>query len=168
MKRPADFEGREESAGPLFDALRPVEQARRFLDFDVVVDPSLPPDTIAFRDHTGRVVGRMVDVTPRALAEAKRDLGMSRAAHAAERASPGWEEQALADLRTFAATRSHFTVEEFRAAYPPPAEINAKAYGPLMKLAQRMKIVAADGYALVECSNRSPRTRWKSLVHGGL
>lgn len=167
MKRPADFEGREESAGPLFDALRPVEQARRFLDFDVVVDPSLPPDTIACRDHTGRVVGRMVDVTPRALAEAKRDLGMSRSAHAAERRSPGWEVEACAQVMEYAKRHAHFATEDVRAVYGTPEGIDAKAWGPAMKRAARLGIVKADGFVLVNCSNRSPRTNWKSLVFEG-
>lgn len=101
------------------------------------------------------------------MAELRRDLGMSRAAHAAERASPGWEEQALADLRTFARGREHFSVEEFRAAHPPPEGVNPKALGGLVKRAQRLGIVQADGYALVDCSNRSPRVRWKSLVYEG-
>ncbi len=124
MKRPTDFEGREESAGPLWDCATK-------------------------------------------LAEAKRDLGMSRAAHAAERASPGWEEQALADLRTFARTHARFAVEDFRAAFPPPEGVNPKALGAVVRRAARERIVIADGYVAVKCSNMSPRVAWKSLVYEG-
>lgn len=175
MKRLTDFEGREESAGPLWDHLAGVRKAIG------------ERDTIECTDHNGRVVGHMVDVTPRdgedyptladcaakfedparTLAATKRDLGMSRAAHAAERASPGWEEQALADLRTFARTHARFAVEDFRAAFPPPEGVNPKALGSVVRRAARERIVIADGYVAVRCSNMSPRIAWKSLVYDG-
>lgn len=106
-------------------------------------------------------------IAPREVAELRRDLGMSRAAHAAERASPGWEEQALADLRTFARTHSRFAVEDFRAAFPPPEGVNPKALGAVVRRAARERIVIADGYVSVRCSNMSPRVQWRSLVFEG-
>ena len=106
-------------------------------------------------------------IFPREVAEMRRDLGMSRAAHAAERAAPGWEEQALADLRTFARTHARFAVEDFRAAFPPPEGVNPKALGAVVRRAARERIVIADGYVAVKCSNMSPRVAWKSLVYEG-
>lgn len=100
-------------------------------------------------------------------AETKRDFGMSRAAHAAERHAPGWEDQAIADMRVFASEHEYFAVEDFRAACPLPSDVNPKALGGVMKRAQRLGIVKADGFVLVNCSNRSPRVRWSSLVFQG-
>lgn len=209
MKRLADFEGREESAGPLFE-YRTTPDARcaaaaksgARIDFDperaydehLAESRMLPrarclpePDTIECTDHNGRVVGHLVDVTPRdgedyptladcaakfedparTLAATKRDLGMSRAAHAAERRSPGWEVEACAQVMEYAKRHRHFAVEDVRAVYGTPEGIDAKAWGPAMKRAARLGIVKADGFVLVNCSNRSPRTNWKSLVFEG-
>lgn len=120
----ADREGREESAGPLWDCATK-------------------------------------------LAEAKRDLGMSRAARRGERVSPGWEVEACAQVMEYAKRHEHFAVEDVRAVYGTPEGIDAKAWGPAMKRAARLGIVKADGFVLVNCSNRSPRTNWKSLVFEG-
>lgn len=155
MKRDVDHEGRAESAVPLWDAAcrleRPTEFPTEYLC--VPTGPTLA-ECIAHGDAE----------LPRERAELRRDLGMSRAAHAAERAAPGWEEQAISDLRTFARGREHFSVEDFREAFPPPADVNPKALGGVVKRAQRLGIVKADGFVLVKCSNLSPRTNWKSLV----
>lgn len=148
MKRLTDFEGREESAGPLFDFPELERAVRRARE----VEATEP---------------RIEVVSPSECASLRRDLGMSRAAHAAERASPGWEEQALADLRTFARTHARFAVEDFRAAFPPPEGVNPKALGSVVRRAARERIVIADGYVAVRCSNMSPRIAWKSLVYDG-
>lgn len=45
-------------------------------------------------------------------------------------------------------------------ARPP----NEKAWGSVMLSAVREKVIAADGYAPANSSNRSPKVRWKSLL----
>lgn len=158
MKRLADFEGREESAGPLFECA-PRNSGRQCNSASATVPgpvsgtsaPLSPPDTITHRE----------------VAELRRDLGIACAAHAAERASPGWEVEACAQVMEYAKRHAHFAVEDVRAVYGTPEGIDAKAWGPAMKRAARLGIVKADGFVLVNCSNRSPRTNWKSLVYEG-
>lgn len=85
----------------------------------------------------------------------------------AARLSPGWEDQALDQVRTFARSHKHFATEDVRAVYGTPAGVNPKAWGPVLKRARYAGIVVAAGFTLVNCSNRSPRVRWRSLVFEG-
>lgn len=123
MKRPADFEGRIESAGPLFDV-----------------------------------------IPTRTEAEIRRAESMANVALSARLRDPAWETEATAQVAEYARTHEHFATEDVRAAFGTPASINPKSWGPVMKHAQALGIIQADGFVLVNCSNRSPRVRWKSLV----
>ena len=98
-------------------------------------------------------------------AQERRAVGMARARRGARKVDPAWEEAALAALREFARTRLHFAVEDVRAACGTPAGASAKCWGPLVKRAHRLGIVQPDGFCIVNCSNRSPRVRWRSLVY---
>lgn len=103
-------------------------------------------------------------IFPREVAEMRRDLGMARAAQRGARVSPGWEVEACAQVLEYAKTHEHFATEDVRAVYGTPEGINPKAWGSVLKRAHRIRIVEPDGFVLVNCSNRSPRVRWKSLV----
>lgn len=116
-------------------------------------------------DHEGRAesAGPLFDCAVKT-AELRRDLGMSRAAHRGERVLPGWETEACAQVLEYAKSHEHFATEDVRAVYGTPEGIDPKAWGPAMKRAQKLGIIKADGFVLVNCSNRSPRVNWKSMV----
>lgn len=100
-----------------------------------------------------------------AQARARRDLGMARAADKAEREVTGWSEVALAFVRRFVSDRPHpFLAEDVRAAAKVWGLIepqNAKAWGPVIKRAERAGVVRACGYAPANSSNRSPKVLWR-------
>jgi hypothetical protein len=151
MKRHADLEGRTESAGPLFDAVSGATS--RYVE--VTNEPPW---------HAPRV--RYLTAQEFEAAQ-KRDLGMQRASNAAARKAPGWQESAVEAIRIYARTHEHFATEDVRATCGTPDDVDPKAWGPAMKAAQRAGIVEADGFVIVNCSNRSPRVRWRSCVFEG-
>jgi len=110
----------------------------------------------------------MVDVTPREgekdMAELRRDLGISRAAHAAERRSPGWEEEALAQIGAYATRNAYFLAEDVRATFGTPAHVDGRAWGGVFRQAVKAGLIVSDGFAPANSSNRSPKVRWRSLV----
>ena len=101
----------------------------------------------------------------RAASEARRDCGMARVQRSAEDREHGWEADAVSQVREHALAHEHFATEDVRARYGTPEGVNPKAWGPVMKRAQRDGIVEPDGFVIVNCSNRSPRVRWRSLVY---
>lgn len=103
----------------------------------------------------------------RAASEARRELGVSRAATAARRNAPGWEDAAVAAVRAFALTHDAFVAEDVRETFATPAEVDGRAFGHVMRRAAREGIVRKDGYAPANSSNRSPKVRWRSLVFAG-
>lgn len=141
MKRHADLEGRPhlESAGPLFEPLHAV-----------------PPAPL-----------RTVPEPPTVLAGVRRDAGMARAKAAAKNHHKGWEIEACAQVHDYARSHQHFATEDVRARYGTPADVDPKAWGPAMKRAAKLGLVKADGFVLVDSSNRSPKVRWRSLVYQG-
>lgn len=103
----------------------------------------------------------------RAQAEGRRDLGIERSRRGADAASPNWGRAALVFVRRYATLNSRFLTEDLREwahanGYPRPP--SAKAWGSVMLMAAREKIIVADGYAPANSSNRSPKVRWKSLL----
>lgn len=105
--------------------------------------------------------------TDRAASEARRDSGMARVQRSAESREHGWEADAVSQVREYALTHEHFATEDVRARYGTPEGVNPKAWGPVMKRAERDGIVQSDGFVIVNCSNRSPRVRWRSLIVRG-
>lgn len=100
-------------------------------------------------------------------AELRRDLGVTRAANAAHRNAPGWEDDALAAVRRFALTHETFIAEDARATIAIPDGVDGRAFGAVMQRARREGLVRADGFAPANSSNRSPKVRWRSLVFAG-
>lgn len=97
-------------------------------------------------------------------AERRRDEGMQRTAL---NSGPQWQSSALTFVRAYAEKKAFFLTEEVRQfaearglAVPP----SKKAWGPVMKLAARRKLIKADGFALANSSNRSPKVLWQSLI----
>ena len=110
--------------------------------------------------------GPLFDYVPsREEAEGKRELGMARVRAGSRKRDPAWEAQALENVREYAKTHEHFAIEDVRAAFGTPEGINPKAYGPVVKRAHKDGICEPDGFVIVNCSNRSPRVKWKSLVY---
>lgn len=122
------------------------------------------------RDMEGRAesAGPLWDVVPtRPAAEARRDTGMARVEGGAEHADPGWADDAVLQVAEFARSHRYFATEDVRARYGTPEAINPKAWGPVMKRAEKSGIVAADGFMAVNSSNRSPKVRWRSCLDVG-
>lgn len=118
-------------------------------------------------DTEGRIesAGPLFDSVPTiAAAKEQRAEAMANVALSARVRDPAWEAEATAQVAEYARTHEHFATEDVRAQYGTPATINPKAWGPVMKHAQSLGLIEADGFVLVNCSNRSPRVRWKSLV----
>jgi hypothetical protein len=74
------------------------------------------------------------------LARALRDVGMARASDHAERQSPGWQEQAVSFIRSYAITHDTFMCEaarryaESQGIAPPP---DKRAWGSAMMKAAK-------------------------------
>jgi hypothetical protein len=94
----------------------------------------------------------------------RRDIGMQRASAAAERHASGWEDEAVEAVRVYASTHAHFATEDVRLVHGTPEGVDGRAWGAVMRHAERLRIVRPDGFALVNSSNRSPKVRWRSLV----
>lgn len=92
---------------------------------------------------------------------------MSRAVTHAERVEPGWKSTALAAVRDFAASHAEFLTEDVRAVCPTPADADTRAWGAVMQAARRAGVIEAHGYGLANCSNQSPRVKWRSLIWRG-
>jgi len=103
------------------------------------------------------------------LARQRRDTGMHRAADHAERVYPDWQDRAVGYVRLHATVHTQFMAETVRAVAEadgltlPP---DGRAWGAVMRRAQREGIIRADGYAPANSSNRSPKVRWASMVAG--
>lgn len=122
-------------------------------------------------DTEGRIdsPGPLFDVIPtRTEAELRRAEAMANVALSARVRDPAWETEATAQVAEYARTHEFFTTEDVRAQYGTPSGIDTRAWGPVLKRAQRSGIVSPAGYALVNCSNRSPRVRWKSNRFGNV
>lgn len=94
-------------------------------------------------------------------------LGMSRAFAKAERVEAGWKAGAIEAVRKLALARETFLAEDVRETFATPAEADSRAWGAVMKTAQKLGLVLPGGYALAKCSNNSPRVLWRSLLFAG-
>ena len=96
-------------------------------------------------------------------AKEKRDRAISQAAHGAESVDPGFHERALAAVKAFAKCRDEFLTEDVRQYFGPCA-VDPRAWGPLMKHAEKLGIVEAAGFARAASSHLSQKTRWRSKI----
>lgn len=98
------------------------------------------------------------------LAEQRAVVGMTRAVDKAERVQFGWRDNALEAVRLFARTHTTFLAEDVLREFPAPSDADARCMGAVMREAARAGYVVADGFALAASSNRSPKTKWRSLI----
>ena len=91
------------------------------------------------------------------------EVGMTRAADRASRIHYGWRAEALEAVRRHAERHTHFLCEDVTYALPENAD--GRAWGAIMRDAVRAGFVVADGAAPANSSNRSFKTRWRSLIH---
>lgn len=97
-----------------------------------------------------------------------RDRGHRGARQAASRASkidPGWRSEALAAVR--AHCRRNQTLLSEHVAIPIPVGGDRRAIGAVMREAERLGYIVADGHAPAVSSNSSMKVRWKSLIYTG-
>jgi len=97
-----------------------------------------------------------------------RDRGHRGARQAASRASKidaGWRSEALAAVREHARRYPSFLSEHVRVHIPDGAD--RRALGHIVKEAERLGWIKADGFAPAASSNGSPKTAWKSLIYTG-
>lgn len=95
-------------------------------------------------------------------ARARRDVGMSRSVN---HAGAVWAATAFAFVVRYALTHSEpfMTEDVIRAAASEglPEPPDRRAFGAIMKKAQREGHIVADGYAPAATSNCSPKVRWR-------
>lgn len=102
-------------------------------------------------------------------AQARRDSGMGLAIDKADRDRPGWSEDALQAVRTFASTHigQHFLAETVRSwcesSHAVESPKNERAWGAVMRRAAKEGCVRKVGYAPSQSSNLSPKTLWESV-----
>lgn len=97
-----------------------------------------------------------------------RDRGHRGARQAASRASkidPGWRSEALAAVRAHAVRNPRFLTEHVAVRIPDGAD--RRALGHVVKEAERLGWIAADGFGAATSSNGSAKVAWKSLIYCG-
>lgn len=97
-------------------------------------------------------------------ARRKRDKGIERAAaHATEE----WRERALGYVKLHALCTRQFLTEHVRnmatldGLEAPP---DGRAWGSVMQVAARQKVIVRKGFAPARSSNMSPKVLWESLI----
>lgn len=99
------------------------------------------------------------------LVRARRDDGIERAIAHAEAVKPDWRKEALDWVRHYAAmSAAPFLAEEVRdmaeaAGFTAPPD--GRAWGQVMRDAQRERVVVKVGYAPARSSNLSPKVQWR-------
>lgn len=101
-------------------------------------------------------------------ARARRDAGMQQAASHANEVETEWTGQALGLLIAFAKTVGRpFLVEEAREwaeQHGCPRPPTARAWGPVVKTAERKGRIAKTGAAPANSSNRSLKHLWRLVA----
>jgi hypothetical protein len=91
--------------------------------------------------------------------------GMSRAADRADRANPGWTDQALTLLRSAARMmEAPFTIEAVRLVIEPflPTPTDGRAWGAVTQAAIRAGVIEPTGeFARAASSNGSPKMLYR-------
>jgi hypothetical protein len=100
-------------------------------------------------------------------ATARMELGMLRAKTHARKVDPAWEQAALGAIRRYAETHRAFLAEDVRRTIATPEGVDGRAWGGLMKHAERCGWIKADGFGMANSSNRSPKVNWCSLIYRG-
>lgn len=103
--------------------------------------------------------------------EAARDRGHRAAQAASSRASSldaGWKAGALEAVRVHATRHERFLVEHLRRSLVIPEGADARALGHIVKEAERLGWIRADGFAPAASSNGSAKVAWKSLIYTGV
>lgn len=111
-------------------------------------------------EETAADAGPLFD---RSAAWNRAEVSMARASSRAERLQDGWRASALEAVRAWAADHAHFLAEDVPHQLPSGAD--GRAWGAVMRDAVQAGLVTRDGYAPAQTSNRSPKTRWRSLIH---
>lgn len=107
----------------------------------------------------------MTDLFSYAEAKAAAEIGMTRAVERADRAEPGWSDQAFDALLEFVSTADQFTAERARAAChaaglsPPP---DARAWGAVFNRASKRGHIHKVGYAPRACGHNTPTIVWRA------
>lgn len=87
------------------------------------------------------------------------------AAGKAGRIDAGWKSEALAAVREHARRNARFLSEHVAVSIPEGAD--RRALGHVVKEAERLGWIEADGFGAATSSNGSPKTAWKSLIYTG-
>lgn len=105
------------------------------------------------------------------LARKRADEGIERAAAKADEGDPEWRRRAVNAVAMYARAHEFLMAESVRQraeldGLEPPPDSDPRAWGAIMRAAAKMKYIVADGYAPANSSNRSAKTRWRSLLFG--
>jgi hypothetical protein len=108
----------------------------------------------------------MNDQIELALARMKGHAAAQAAADHADRVRVQWTATAVAFLRTYVAKhRGAFLAEDVRAAslaWGLPEAPDGRAWGHVMKRAEREGVIVAVGYSGARSSNGSPKVLWRA------
>lgn len=96
-----------------------------------------------------------------ALAEAKA-VGLRAADRCAENAGDPWREDALQAVIDYAKRGKSFTTEDVRAAHPELGAHDDRAWGSIVKKAQRLGHIVAAGAVAVVSSRGGFKTLWRA------
>lgn len=91
------------------------------------------------------------------------ERGIAMAVDHADAEQPGWSEQALAFVVTYAASHDQFMAEDAREyahkqGLPLPPE--GRAWGYVLQSAAKRKLIVRAGYQPARSSNGSPKCLW--------
>lgn len=104
--------------------------------------------------------------SPKAIARARRDTGIKRAADHAEHVDPTWIERAIGYVKEYCARHpAPFLAEDVREwseelGFAKP--VDGRAWGAVLQRAAKLRIIKRVGYAPANSSNGSPKCLWRS------
>lgn len=99
------------------------------------------------------------------VAQKRQSAALKRVSRNAERTTPGWNDDALEQVRQYALDHKEFTAEAMRTG---KTAHDGRAWGPVMKRAAKEGYIISIGAEKVASSNLSYKTLWKSLVYRGV
>lgn len=114
-------------------------------------------------EEAADVGGPLFELAEKQAAQERASVGMARAAGKAERIDPGWKATALETVRAHALRFQFFLTEDVE--FVIPLEADPRAVGGVMRAATSAGFIVADGVARANSSNRSHKTRWRSLIN---
>lgn len=129
------------------------------------IDDAEPP---LFRAVRSSALTTLLDQgAARAEAEQRRDEGIENASSHAHALSSTWNGNALKAVELYAQSHEFFLCEQVREFCPVPFGVTERAWGGVFRTAVARGFVIADGVARANSSNRSHKTRWRSLIYAG-